>query len=276
MSSIKLENVSLDYIIKTGSDSLKQSFLHMINNALGKKSGQRRPLKNSSYRALSNLNLEINKGDRLGILGKNGAGKSSLLRVLAKVYKPNHGKLAINGKIFSLFDVRLGMNIEATGYENIINLSIMRGVSKKDALSRVQDIEEFTELGEFLNSPVRTYSQGMQMKLAFAVATSIPTEIMLIDEIIGAGDTHFMVKATNRLETMIEKSDILVLTSHSNSIIKRFCNKVIVLEKGEIKFLGPVDEGIAFYEGHLDLVDKAPISSQTQKSNQQTDLVETA
>lgn len=251
MSSIKLNDVSLDYIVKTGSDSLKQSIIHMVNNAIGKSSANRRPIRNSSYKALNGINLHMQKGDRVGLLGRNGAGKSTLLRVCAKVFKPNQGKIEIKGKIFSLFDVRLGMNIEATGYENIVNLAIMRGASKKDALSRVSDIEEFTELGDFLNSPVRTYSQGMQMKLAFAVATSVPPEIMLIDEIIGAGDMHFMEKATKRLEGMIEQSDILVLTSHSNDIIQRFCNKVVVLEKGQIQFMGPVEEGIQFYEKSL-------------------------
>jgi ABC-2 type transport system ATP-binding protein/lipopolysaccharide transport system ATP-binding protein len=248
MSSIELNNVSLDYIIKTGSDSIKMTIVQLLNRAVKRPGSNRVSIKNSSYRALNNINLTINTGDRIGLLGRNGAGKSTLLRVLAKIYRPDHGTVKINGKISSLFDVNLGMNVEATGYENIINLAIMRGLSKKEAIAITEEIESFTELGNFLNSPVKTYSAGMQMKLAFAVSTAIAPEIMLIDEIIGAGDMHFMEKAMKRLENMIEKSQVLALTSHSTDIIKKFCNKVVVLERGEIKFIGAVDEGIEYYE----------------------------
>lgn len=247
MSLIKLSNVCLDYVVKTGSESIKKSAIHLVQNTMQKSADKRRAIKHSSFRVLNNINLEIKTGDRVGILGRNGAGKSTMLRMLANIYKPTLGTIQIDGNISNLFDVKLGMNIEATGYENIVNLSIMRGHSKKVARNMIPDIESFTELGEFLNQPVRTYSTGMQMKLAFAVATSICPEIMLIDEIIGAGDSHFMKKATQRLEQMIEHSNILVLTSHSNAIIKRFCNKVIVLEHGEIQFEGDVEEGIKYY-----------------------------
>lgn len=249
MSFIKLTDVSLDFIVKTGTDSIKTTVMHMANR-WAKRSEQvhRQPIRNSSFRALNNINLNIGIGDRLGLLGCNGAGKSTLLRVLAKVYQPNVGQIEVDGSISSLFDVHLGMNVEATGYENIINLSILRGIPKKEAKKLIPDVEAFTELGDFLNHPVRTYSTGMQMKLAFAVSTAISSKIMLIDEIIGVGDMHFMEKATQRLEEKIENTHIMVLTSHSNDIIKRFCNKVVVLEKGEIKYRGAVDEGIKYYE----------------------------
>lgn len=247
MSSIKLNNVSLDYIIKNGSNSIKKSAIHLLNNCFRKSANTQFAVKNSTYRALDNINLEINKGDRIGLLGRNGAGKSTLLRVLAKVYQTNIGKIEINGKICSLFDVSSGMNTESTGYENIVNLATMRRISKKNIPALVKDVETFTELGDFLNSPVKVYSAGMLLKLAFAVATAIPPEIMLIDEIIGVGDIHFMEKATKRLEDIIEQSHILVLASHSNDIIKRFCNKVIVLERGQIQFFGDVEQGIDFY-----------------------------
>lgn len=248
MSSIILQKVCLDYIVKTGSDSIKKTAVHILNRCLKKPNNSQPVIHNTTYRALNNIDLEINKGDRIGILGRNGAGKSTLLRVLAKVYKPNYGQIEVNGKISSLFDVNLGMNIEATGYENIINLSVMRGITKRSAYAMIDDIESFTELGGFLNSPVRTYSTGMQMKLAFAVATGSSSDIMLIDEIIGAGDMHFMEKATKRLEKRIESTNILVLTSHSNETIRRFCNKALVLNKGEIQFFGGIDEGVGFYQ----------------------------
>ena len=220
----------------------------MLNHFILRSEGPKPLIHNSSYRALNNINLNLSAGDRIGVLGRNGAGKSTLLRVLAKIYKPNLGAISVDGRISSLFDVNLGMNIEATGYENIINLAIMRGISKQAAKAIIQDVETFTELGDFLNRPTKTYSSGMFVKLAFAVATAYPYEIMLVDEIIGVGDSYFMEKATQRLASQIEKSQILVLTSHSIDIIRRFCNQVLVLNQGEIQFLGDIEEGIKFYE----------------------------
>lgn len=247
MSSIELKDVSLDYLIKTGTASLKQTLLSLVNPAKNKHIS----INNSKFRALNGINLNIQKGDRVGLLGQNGAGKSTLLRVIAKIYAPTSGSLHITGEISNLFDVNLGLNVEATGYENILNLGIMRGWSKQDAYSVVEDIESFTELGDFLKKPVCTYSTGMQMKLVFAVATARPPEIVLIDEIIGAGDARFMKKATQRIEDMVNQSHILVLTSHSNEIIKRFCNKVAILEKGKVIFFGDVTEGIETYQESL-------------------------
>jgi ABC-2 type transport system ATP-binding protein/lipopolysaccharide transport system ATP-binding protein len=217
MSSIKLQNVSLDYIVRTGEDSIKKLAIYALSRCFQKSSAEKKVIvHNTSYRALDHINLEIRTGDRIGILGRNGAGKSTLLRVLAKVYKPNCGYIDIQGKISTLFNVNLGMNMEATGYDNISNLAILQGVSKKDIPEIIRDVEAFTELGDFLHHPVRTYSTGMQMKLAFAVATQASSNIMLIDEVIGTGDMHFMEKATQRLEKTLEKSHILVLTTHSN------------------------------------------------------------
>jgi|TARA_R110002126_G_scaffold187410_2_gene336085 ABC-type polysaccharide/polyol phosphate transport system ATPase subunit len=248
MSSIELNNVCLDYILKTGTDSFKQTVLSMLKRS---KNANKSSINNSTFQALSNINLKISKGDRVGLLGRNGAGKSTLLRVMAKIYTPTEGFMHVNGAISNLFDVNLGINVEATGYENIINLGIMRGWSKQDAYSIVGDIELFTELGDFLNKPVCTYSTGMQMKLAFSVATARPPEIVLIDEIIGAGDAHFMKKATRRIENMVDRSHILVLTSHSNEIIRNFCNKVCVLQNGKLIYSGDVESGIQFYEDTL-------------------------
>lgn len=247
MSSIQLTNVCLDYILKSGSSSIKKTALDVVNRCLKRKTNGMQPIRNSTYRALNDLNFKIEKGDRVGLLGRNGAGKSTLLRVLANIYKPTLGEINIHGQVANLFDVSAGMNIESTGYENIFNLAIMRRISKKDVKKMMADIEEFTELGDFLKNPVKIYSAGMILKLAFAVATAIPSEIMLIDEIIGVGDSHFIEKATKRLENMIQQSQILVLASHSNEIIKRFCNKVLILEKGEVQYFGETEKGIEWY-----------------------------
>jgi ABC-2 type transport system ATP-binding protein/lipopolysaccharide transport system ATP-binding protein len=245
--SIKLNNVNLNYIVKSGSNSFKKTIIASCSALLKRNVAQFKAVQHTSYQALKNINLQINPEDRIGILGKNGAGKSTLLRVMAKVYKPNTGTVYVNGKIASLFDVCLGMDSEATGYENIINLAIMRGLSKKAATNIIYDVENFTELGAFLNAPVRTYSSGMAMKLAFGVATAVAPEIILIDEIIGVGDVHFMQKAKTRILDMLDKTQIVVLTSHSTDIIRQFCNKTIVLAKGEIMFTGNVEDGIEYY-----------------------------
>lgn len=250
-AAIQLDKVCLDYIIKSGSDSLKKTILATFNALVKNKSDKLKEVKNSSYRALNDVTLSINSQDRVGLLGRNGAGKSSLLRVMAKVYQPNFGTIKVSGTISSLFDVCLGMDSESTGYENIVHLAVMRGFSRKVAESIIADVEDFTELGNFLKAPVRTYSAGMLMKLAFAVATAIPPEIILIDEVIGAGDAYFMKKANARIASMVDKTQILVLTSHSTDIIRQFCNKTVVLEKGEVKFVGGTEDGIKFYESEL-------------------------
>ena len=250
--TMNLQDVSLDYLIKTGSNSLKQTVFHGCNGMLGRNFKQKRKLiKNDAYRALDGINLALQKGDRVGLLGRNGAGKSTLLRVMARIYSPTAGKIEVNGKISNLFDINLGFNLEATGYENIINLCILRGFTKAEARAVVGDIETFTELGDFLNKPVRTYSSGMQVKLAFAVATAKASEILLIDEIIGVGDAKFMEKARQRIMNLVNQVHTLVLTSHSTEVIERFCNKVAVMDAGQIKYIGDCQSGIKFYEGMI-------------------------
>lgn len=244
MTHIQLDNVNLDYIIKTGSESIKQTVMAL----LGRRSASaRRSVFNTSYRALTDITLSFCHGDRVGILGRNGAGKSTLLRVLGGIYAPTLGTVSVQGKVNCLFDMSAGMNPEATGYENIVHLAVLRGLKKKEANDIVEDVADFTELGQFLSQPVRTYSAGMQLKLTFGVATKTSADILLVDEVIGVGDAVFMKKATARIETMIRSSGILVLTSHSEDAIRQFCNKAIVLEQGHLIFSGGVDEAIAHY-----------------------------
>lgn len=244
-SFIKLENVSLDYILKTGSNSMKKHFFQLIRKLL--KVQLDATAFHSCYRALNNINLDIQKGDKLGILGRNGAGKSTMLRVLAEIYKPNIGKVTAQGLTSCLFDISLGLNPEATGEENIITLGILKGLTKSEAVKLIPDVAEFSELGDFLYKPVRMYSAGMGMKLAFGVATAGHPDILLIDEVIGVGDSKFQQKARARVEKLMHNSNILVITSHDNEIIKKFCNKAIVLEKGNMQYLGDVDTAISVY-----------------------------
>jgi ABC-type polysaccharide/polyol phosphate transport system ATPase subunit len=199
--------------------------------------------------ALDRLSFSIAHGDRVALIGNNGAGKTTLLRVLAGIYIPFPGQVRIEGKIAPLFDTGFGMDIDATGYENIRLRSIYLGLSRREMESKIDDIVEFCELGSFLNMPLRIYSAGMQMRLAFAVSTCIDPEILLLDEQIGAGDAVFMAKASRRLEQLVERSGILVLASHSDEAVRQFCTKGIILENGRLAFFGPVDEALARYKG---------------------------
>ena len=167
--------------------------------------------------------------------------------MLAKIYEPNRGSLHIQGRISPLLNVMLGINPESTGYENILVRGLLLGLSQEEIQAKMQEIADFTELGEYLSVPIRTYSAGMQLRLAFAVATCIKPEILLMDEMIEAGDANFKKKAETRLTEFIEQSSIMVLASHTNETIKKLCNKVVLLEKGQLKYFGPVEEGFEKY-----------------------------
>lgn len=248
-SYIKLNNVSLDYILNTGAGSIRKFAYYSLQKILGKKVDT--AYQNTTFRALNNINLNIKPGDKIGILGRNGAGKSSLLRVLAGIYKPNQGTVVTHGKSSCLFDISLGLDPEASGIENIITMCIIKGMTRAEAINIIDDVAEFTELGDFLHKPVRMYSSGMSMKLAFGVATAGHPEILLVDEVIGVGDGKFMEKATNRIQDLMHQCEILVLTTHSNKLIKQFCNSAIVLDHGNIIFHGDVDEAIEKYDALL-------------------------
>lgn len=239
MASITLNSVSVDFpIFNLSARSLKKKLLRLTTGGVfGHDEKQCVVVK-----ALDNISFQLNNGDRLGLIGHNGAGKSTLLRILATIYEPSRGSLHYQGKISSLLDVMLGINPESTGYENIYLRGALLGLKTKEIKSKINNIADFTELGDFLYMPIRTYSSGMLMRLAFAVATSIQPDILLMDEAIGVGDKHFIEKANARLQQLIEKSSILVLASHSEEIIRKLCNKVLVLNSGRIEQFGPVDE----------------------------------
>jgi len=199
--------------------------------------------------ALRDISLELADGDRLGLIGHNGAGKSTLLRVLAGIYEPLSGRARIEGTVASLTDITMGMDLEATGYENIVLRGVFLGLQVNEVRRMIPEIEAFTELGEFLTLPLRTYSSGMMLRLAFAVTTAVIPEILIMDEMIGAGDASFVVKAKARLNQMISSSRILVIASHDVEIIRRFCNRAALMETGRIVSLGPVEDVVATYLG---------------------------
>jgi lipopolysaccharide transport system ATP-binding protein len=183
-------------------------------------------------KALSDLSFEFSRGDRVGLVGHNGSGKTTLLRVLSGIYEPVRGRLEVSGRVSSLLDLSLGMDHEATGLENIVLRGVLMGLSPSTIETKVDEIAEFSELGDYLSMPIRTYSSGMLLRLAFAVSTCVASEILLLDEWLSVGDAAFRDKAERRLLEMIESSSIVVLASHDENLIKRFCSRVLRLEHG--------------------------------------------
>jgi lipopolysaccharide transport system ATP-binding protein len=222
MATIKLHEVSVEIPVYSNHNrSIKNSFL--------KKFTKDKVLPNS-VKALNNITLDLKDGDRLGVMGPNGAGKSTLLRTLAGVYHPTSGSIDVSGSIASLIDISLGMDSEATGYENIRMRAIMMGMKLKKIKLIEEEIAEFTELGKFLELPIRTYSTGMHMRLGFAVSTTVPADIILMDEWLSVGDSDFLIKAEKRLHDYIQKSSILVIASHSEDLISKLTNQTLRLE----------------------------------------------
>jgi ABC-2 type transport system ATP-binding protein len=200
-------------------------------------------------RALEGVTLTFQHGDRVALIGANGAGKSTLLRVLAGVYEPMRGIVQSEGRVAPLFDIGLGLDPESTGYENIILRGLFLGMSRSEISARSKAIAAFTELDDYLAMPLRTYSTGMMLRLAFSVSTHAGAEILLMDEWIGAGDAAFTEKAERRLLELVEGAAILVLASHSENIVRRTCNKAVLLRQGAVAHFGGVDEVLQAYKG---------------------------
>ena len=196
---------------------------------------------------LEGVNIRIPRGQRVGVVGPNGAGKSTLLRVMAGIYYPTHGVAESRGTVSTLFPELLGVRPEATGLENIVLTGILLGLTRKDISRRIPEIVEFTELGDYIYMPLRTYSAGMRTRLVLSIATCISPDILLVDEVIGVGDRRFRLKAKDRLNRMMTSANTLVVASQSPEIIREFCGEAIWLERGQVRALGSVDEVLREY-----------------------------
>lgn len=246
MSHIALDNVHVDFPVFSSRSR------GLINTLFGYARADNQQIEASglyhvNVHALRGVTLQFNKGDRVALIGRNGAGKTTLLRVLSGAYEPTRGDFHCSGSVSSLTDITLGMDMEADGYENIILRSIVMGRTRRQAKQRIPEIEAFTGLGEYLRLPVRVYSSGMLLRLAFAVSTAIEPDILLMDEMIGAGDQHFIEKAHTRIRNLMSDASILVLASHSSDILRQFCNKGVVLEHGQVAFSGELEACLAHY-----------------------------
>lgn len=245
MSYIRLRHVSVDFPIYQGSSrSLKKALIATSTRGNLAKDG----LDRVTVRALSDLSFDLTDGDRLALIGPNGAGKTTLLKVLVGVFEPTHGTCITSGSISSLLDTSVGLQGDATGRENIILRGMFMGIRPRDMRDMAADIAEFTELGHYLDMPVRTYSAGMMIRLAFAISTCIPPDILIMDEWLTAGDAKFLEKAQRRIEGFVKNSSILVLASHSMGLIEQWCNVGILLNHGQIATMGPVKETVAAYQ----------------------------
>lgn len=246
MAHIEVQDITVEFPLYHGSTrSLKNRVIGGIGlgGRISEDAGHRVCVK-----ALESVSLTLEHGDRVALIGANGAGKSTLLRVLAGIYEPVRGRVQCDGRVAPLFDISLGLNPETTGYENIALRGLFLGMSRREILARRDAIAAFSELGDYLSMPLRTYSSGMMLRLAFSVSTHADAEILLMDEWIGAGDASFTHKAKRRMTELVGGAAILVLASHSEEIVRRTCNKAVLLKRGAIAHVGDVDTVLQVYK----------------------------
>jgi ABC-type polysaccharide/polyol phosphate transport system ATPase subunit len=244
MSCLALEDVNLTFTLrKRGSTSWKDWALRQVTRQPGPPA--------PCVHALQGVSFSVSEGERLGVVGHNGAGKSTLLRVLAGVYRPTSGRRLVVGKISSLFDLSLGFEQEATGWENIRYRGYLQKETPRSLAEKTGAIAEFSELGSALDMPIRYYSSGMLVRLAFAIATAIEPEILLVDEVLAAGDLSFQDKARTRMRELMKQARAIVLVSHDLRNLVTLCDRVLWLEHGRIRQAGPAVETIRDYESFM-------------------------
>jgi len=235
-NAVEVENVTLHF---PRSKGMLQSIVNIFKSK--DKAGK------GSFTALDNINLTICRGEVIGVIGRNGSGKSTLLRVIAGIYQPDQGEVRTLAKISLLAGVSVGLNGNLTGRENVHLYGSILGNSEQEMDSKMDDILDFSELGEFIEQPLRTYSSGMKARLGIAIASAIEPEILLIDEVLGVGDPQFREKSKARILNLVENSGTVVLVSHSFGLMKEICNRLILVNKGKIEMIGEPEEVIKQY-----------------------------
>src|ERR671928_325203 len=244
MVSIDIEGAAVDFpIFDAKTRSLKKAVLGRAGGKIGTDS------KVPIIEALRDITVSLRRGDRVALVGHNGAGKSTLLRLMSGIYEPIRGQAVVRGKVASVFDLAVGMDPEISGLDNILIRGLFLGMTRKQMESRVDDIAEFTELGDYLSMPLRTYSTGMRVRLALGVVTSIDPEILLLDEGIGAVDAAFLEKSKKRLSELVERSGLLVFASHSDELLRDLCDTGLWMEQGRVRMQGDLDDVLRVYKG---------------------------
>jgi lipopolysaccharide transport system ATP-binding protein len=245
MAFINVEGVAIDFPLYHGdARSLKKMVLTTASGRFGQDQQKR-----VVVQALRDISFSLKAGDRLALVGRNGAGKTTLLRTLAGIYEPLIGQIKLSGKLSTLLDSSLGMNVDMSGRENITLRGLYNGMSSADINRMAEDVAEFAELGEFLELPVKFYSSGMVLRLAFAMATAVHPEILLMDEWMLAGDANFMEKARARVDAFVNKAEILVLSTHNEEIVLKWATRVIWMDQGRIIQDGPAETVLESYLG---------------------------
>jgi ABC-2 type transport system ATP-binding protein len=243
--SIMTKDACVDFpIFDAKSRSLKKTVMGLVGGNIASQS------KVPIIEALRDINVHLEHGARVALVGHNGAGTTTLLRLLAGIYEPTRGIAEIRGRVAPIFDLGVGMDPEITGLENIIIRGLFLGMTRQQMTERIDDIAEFTELGDFLRMPLRTYSTGMRVRLALGVVTSIDPEILLLDEGIGAVDAAFLEKSKRRLSDLVDRSGLLVFASHSDEFLRELCDTAIWMEHGRVREHGPLEDILRAYKGH--------------------------
>ena len=245
MAYVQASNVFVSYPVFTAaSRSLKTNIVSQLT-------GGKIAAKSSRYvevEALEHVTFTLESGDRVALIGENGSGKSTLLRTIARIYHPTRGRMQVRGKVAALFDTSFGLDLEATGYENMYLRGLLLGIGRNEIKNKIHDIAEFSGLGEFLDMPLRTYSAGMITRLAFAISTAIDAEILLIDEGIGTADEPFLRKADQRLRQFVDRAPIVMMATHKEETVRNLCNRGIVMKCGRIAFDGDIDDALHHYQ----------------------------
>jgi ABC-type polysaccharide/polyol phosphate transport system ATPase subunit len=249
MTLIELNNVGLKFQVRrSGRISLKDYLLH------GMYRRSKRPM--FEVQALEHINLAVTEGERLGIIGRNGAGKSTLLKLLAGIYPPTSGRRTVVGRISSLFDIALGFECDANGWENIEYRGYLQGETPQSIRSKKQAIADFAELGDFINMPIRCYSAGMRVRLAFAIATAVNPEIFIVDEVLSAGDLAFQAKARERMLSLMANAKAVVVVSHDLNLLPELCETTLWLDHGRQRMIGPTKQVVTAYTQEADTAPK--------------------
>jgi len=239
---IRLENVTQRFrVIHERPDTLRELFSKLF----------RKSSSFHDFEAVKNVSFDVPHGQTLGIIGRNGSGKSTLLKIIAGVYRPSKGKVTVNGSLAPLIELGAGFHHELTGRENILLNGLLMGYSKREMLERQQSIIEFADIGEFIDSPVKQYSSGMYMRLAFAVAVEVDPQILVVDEILSVGDIGFQQKCFDRVERFRRAGKTILLVTHTMEDVKKHCDRVLLLDQGQIIMDGAAEETIAMYRSML-------------------------
>ncbi len=240
MARILLDNVDLEFHVGAERQDT-------LNSVLAHRFGLRRRKVPRTVKALQSVSVSIQAGERVGLIGHNGAGKSTLLKVMAGIYPPQRGRVKIEGHVCPLFEFVTGFEMEATGWENIRTRALLLGMMPKEIERKIESIAKFSNLGEFLDIPVRHYSSGMYVRLAFATSTAVDPQILLLDEVMAAGDVQFIETARERMNDLMERASLVVFATHSLDVLPSFCERTILLRQGRIIADGPTDDVVRVY-----------------------------